>query len=86
MLICNANFVILKISEACIGFVMKHPFLVLTKILTCPLLFFSLVEKVWSCAKQRVIIIEQQNIGSMPRIILPFSTCVTVQSFHGFGG
>lgn len=40
-------------------------------------------EKVWSCARQRVIIIEQQNIGSMLRMILAFSTWVTLQSCHG---
>lgn len=26
----------------------------------------------------------QQKIGIMPRMIFAFSTCVTLQSFHGF--
>jgi hypothetical protein len=40
-------------------------------------------EKVWSCAKQSVIMTVQQNMGIILRIILAFSTCVTLQSFHG---
>jgi len=57
--------------------------------LKCLVMLVSMVEpwwteKVWSCAKQRVIMIEQQNIGSMLRMILAFSTCVTLHSFHGF--
>jgi len=43
------------------------------------------IEKVWSCAKQRIIIIEQQNISSILEMILAFSTFVTLHSFHGFG-
>lgn len=27
----------------------------------------------------------QQNMGTMPRRVLAFSTCVNLHSFHGFG-
>ena len=42
------------------------------------------MEKVWSWARQRVIMMVQQKIGTMPNMIFAFSTWVTLLSFHGF--
>lgn len=44
------------------------------------------IEKVWSWARQRVMIMVQQEMGTIPSMILAFSTCVTLQSFHGLIG
>lgn len=43
------------------------------------------MEKVWSWARHRVMMMVQQKIGIIPRMIFAFSTWVTLQSLQAFG-